>query len=101
MSDRAGYNAPAMAFDSRRICLMELLAGKIRLILIYNANIWNIREITNLSSLFDWFISEGQWESSDIDAYCPHSITRPSYAGRMPSGSSEASSLYVGSWWER
>ena len=24
-SDRTGYNAPVMAFDSRRICLMELL----------------------------------------------------------------------------
>ena len=26
-SDRTGYNAPIMAFDSRRICLMELFTG--------------------------------------------------------------------------
>ena len=36
-SERAGYNAPAMAFDSRRICLMDLVAGNFRL--IYGANI--------------------------------------------------------------
>ena len=24
-SDRTGYNAPAMAFDSRRICLMKAI----------------------------------------------------------------------------
>ena len=26
--DTTGYNAPVMAFDSRRICLMECFAGK-------------------------------------------------------------------------
>ena len=31
-SDRTGYNAPVMAFDSRRICLMDCFAGRIRLI---------------------------------------------------------------------
>ena len=31
-SDRTGYNAPVMAFDSRRICLMDFFAGNFRLI---------------------------------------------------------------------
>ena len=27
LSETTGYNAPAMAFDSRQICLMELFTG--------------------------------------------------------------------------
>jgi len=38
-SERTGYNAPVLAFDSRRICLMEFLAGNFRLILKYCAKV--------------------------------------------------------------
>ena len=43
-SDRTGYNAPVMAFDSRRICLMDCFAGRIRL--IYDANIVKLSRTT-------------------------------------------------------
>ena len=53
-SDRTGYKAPVMAFDSRRICLMECFAGKFRL--IDDANI--LKKVISANIMTFWLDKE-------------------------------------------